>query len=56
MSNNKDQKTVHGFGARLEQRFTKSQIKHMVESSGLENVFFSNESIYRLPVGYREAE
>jgi 2-polyprenyl-3-methyl-5-hydroxy-6-metoxy-1,4-benzoquinol methylase len=44
------------FGTRLEQRFTKSQIKNMMESSGLEDVAFSNESIYWLAVGYKEAE
>ena len=44
------------FGTRLEQRFTKSQIKNMMESSGLEDVAFSNESIYWLAVGYKESE
>ena len=44
------------FGTRLEQRFTKSQIKNMMESSGLEGVVFSNESIYWLAVGYKEIE
>ena len=44
------------FGTRLEQRFTKSQIKNMMESSGLEDVVFSNESIYWLAVGYKESE
>lgn len=42
------------FGTRLEQRFTKSQIKNMMESSGLKDVVFSNESIYWLAVGYKE--
>lgn len=44
------------FGTRLEQRFTKSQIKNMMESSGLEDVVFSSESIYWLAVGYKESE
>ena len=44
------------FGTRLEQRFTRSQIKNMMESSGLEDVVFSNESIYWLAVGCKEYE
>ena len=44
------------FGTPLEKRFTKSQIKNMMEASGLEGVVFSNEPIYWLAVGYKEAE
>jgi len=44
------------FGTRLEQRFTKSQIKEMMEDAGLEGVVFSDESIYWLAVGYKESK
>ena len=43
------------FGTRLEQRFTKSEIKNMMELSGLKDVEFSNDSIYWLAVGYKES-
>ena len=61
MSNNKDQKTVDGFvdewerfGARLEQRFAKKQIKIMMQDAGLTKISFSEESPYWVAVGYRE--
>lgn len=43
------------FGTRLEQRFTKAQIKNMMEAAGLKDIVFSNESIYWLAVGYKES-
>tara|TARA_B100000963_G_C22594557_1_gene657226 strand:- start:413 stop:1258 length:846 start_codon:yes stop_codon:yes gene_type:complete len=42
------------FGTRLERRFTKSQIKNMMEASGLEHIIFSDEQIYWLAVGYKK--
>jgi hypothetical protein len=44
------------FGTRLEQRFSKSQIKNMMESSRLEDVIYSNESIYLFAADYKEIE
>lgn len=40
------------FGTRLEQRFTKAEIKQMMESAGLENIRFSEEMPYWIAVGY----
>ena len=61
MSNNKDQKTVDGFGdewepfeTRLEHRFTKKQIKIMMQDAGLTKISFSEENPYWVAVGYRE--
>ena len=61
MSNNKDQKTVDGFGdewerfgARLEQRFAKKQIKIMMQDAGLTKISFSEENPYWVAVDYRE--
>ena len=61
MSNNKDQKTVDGFGdewerfgTRLEQRFTKNQIRIMMQDAGLTKISFSEENPYWVAVGYRE--
>lgn len=42
------------FGTRLEQRFTKSQIKNMMEASGLEHIIFSDKKIYWLALGYKK--
>jgi hypothetical protein len=42
------------FGTRLEQRFTKSQIKNMMDASGLEHIVFSDKQIYWLAVGYKK--
>ncbi len=41
------------FGTRLEQRFTKNQIKEMMERSGLERIEFSKNMPYWCAVGYR---
>ncbi|MDE3021999.1 MAG: class I SAM-dependent methyltransferase [Pseudomonadota bacterium] len=43
------------FGTRLEQRFTKQEIKKMMESTGLENIKFSEEIPYWCAVGYAKA-
>ncbi|MBT6134505.1 MAG: hypothetical protein HOH49_03495 [Kordiimonadaceae bacterium] len=61
MSNNKDQKTVDGFGdewepfeTRLEHRFTKNQIRIMMQDAGLTKISFSEENPYWVAVGYKE--
>jgi hypothetical protein len=61
MSNNKDQKILDGFGDewdrfgnRLEQRFTKKQIRTMMQDAGLVEISFSEENPYWVAVGYRE--
>ena len=61
MSNNKDQKILDGFGDewgrfrnRLEQRFTKKQIKIMMQDAGLAEISFSEENPYWVAVGYRK--
>jgi len=41
------------FGTRLEQRFTREEIKEMMESAGLENVTISSETPYWCAVGVR---
>ena len=40
------------FGTRLEQRFTKTEIKIMMESAGLENIRFSEGIPFWCAVGY----
>lgn len=40
------------FGTRLERRFTKSEVKEIMELSGLENITFSEEVPYWCAVGY----
>jgi glycosyltransferase involved in cell wall biosynthesis/SAM-dependent methyltransferase len=40
------------FGTRLEQRFTKVEIKTMMESAGLESIRFSEETPFWCAVGY----
>ncbi len=40
------------FGTRLEQRFTRVEIKTMMESAGLENIRFSEETPFWCAVGY----
>ena len=40
------------FGTRLEQRFTRVEIKDMMKNSGLENIKFSSEVPYWCAVGY----
>ena len=41
------------FGTRLEQRFTKEQIKKMMEDAGLENIEFSENPPFWCAVGYK---
>ena len=55
MSANRDQKTVDGFGTRLEHRYTKEQIRDMMKDSGLENIAFSPAAPYWCAVGYKRA-
>ena len=43
------------FGTRLEQRFSKAEIKSMMESAGLERVVFSSE-VFWCAVGYRRGQ
>ena len=42
------------FGTKLEQRFTKSQIKKMLINGDLVNITFSNNSPYWCAVGYKK--
>jgi ubiquinone/menaquinone biosynthesis C-methylase UbiE len=42
------------FGTRLEQRFTKVQIKKMMETAGLRDIVFSNEAPYWCAFGIRK--
>ncbi len=42
------------FGTRLEQRFTRIQIKEMLEAAGLEQVTFSDQRPYWVAVGYKK--
>ena len=46
--------TLDRFGTRLEQRFTKSDIKLMMEEAGLEGIVFSENNPYWVAVGYRK--
>lgn len=41
------------FGTRLEQRFTRKQIREMMDDAGLERIVFGNEIPYWCAVGYR---
>ena len=43
------------FGTRLEQRFTKTEIQQMMDSAGLENIKFSDETPFWCAVGYAKA-
>ena len=44
------------FGTRLEQRFTRDEIKNMMENAGLENIKFSNSKPFWVAVGYKISE
>jgi ubiquinone/menaquinone biosynthesis C-methylase UbiE len=44
------------FGTRLEQRFTRVEIKKMMESAGLENIKFSEETPFWCAVGYAKGD
>lgn len=43
------------FGTPLEQRFTRDEIKTMMENTGLENISFSDEEPYWVSLGYKKA-
>lgn len=43
------------FGTRLEQRFSKTEIKQMMESVGLENIKFNDQTPFWCAVGYARA-
>ncbi len=42
------------FGTRLEKRFTKEEIKKMMENCGLENINFSRNDHFWTAVGYKK--
>jgi len=42
------------FGTRLEQRFTKKEIKFMLERAGLEKIVFSDTEPFWCVVGYKK--
>ena len=44
------------FGTRLEQRFTRNEIKNMMENAGLGNIKFSNSKPFWVAVGYKISE
>ena len=44
------------FGTRLEQRFTRNEIKNMMENAGLEDIKFSNSKPFWVAVGYKISE
>jgi ubiquinone/menaquinone biosynthesis C-methylase UbiE len=44
------------FGTRLEQRFTKQEIQKMMESSGLENIKFSEDTPFWTAVGFAKVD
>ena len=41
------------FGTRLEQRFTKDEIKQMMHNAGLENIKFSDSKPFWVAVGFK---
>jgi ubiquinone/menaquinone biosynthesis C-methylase UbiE len=43
------------FGTRLEHRYTRAQIKEMMEASGLENISFSPTAPYWCSIGFKSA-
>jgi ubiquinone/menaquinone biosynthesis C-methylase UbiE len=44
------------FGTRLEQRFTRVEIKKMMESAGLENITFNEETPFWCALGYAKGD
>ena len=44
------------FGTQLEQRFTRNEIKNMMEKAGLENIKFSDSKPYWVAVGFKISE
>ena len=55
-SMNADRPTFDRFGTRLEQRFTRAQIRQMMEQAGFERITFSDSPPYWCADGYRSAE
>ena len=43
------------FGTRLEKRFTRKQITHMMVAAGLERIAFRDEEPFWCALGYKEA-
>jgi hypothetical protein len=43
------------FGTKLEQRFTRDQIEHMMREAGLESIRFSSEVPFWVAIGRRTA-
>ena len=43
------------FGTRLEKRYTKNEIRSMMQAAGLERISFNNSSPYWCAIGYRSA-
>jgi hypothetical protein len=41
------------FGTRLEQRFTRDEIKQMMRNAGLENIRFSDSKPFWVAVGFK---
>ena len=41
------------FGTRLEQRFTRDEIKQMMHNAGLENIKFSDSKPFWVAVGFK---
>ena len=44
------------FGTRLEQRFSKNEIRQMMEEAGLEMIEFSDEIPYWCAIGYKKTK
>ena len=44
------------FGTRLEQRFTRKEIKNMMQNAGLENIEFSDSKPFWVAVGYKSSK
>jgi ubiquinone/menaquinone biosynthesis C-methylase UbiE len=44
------------FGTRLEQRFTRNEIKNMMQNAGLENIEFSNSKPFWVAVGNKSSD
>jgi uncharacterized SAM-dependent methyltransferase len=54
--NNFDARTVEDFGTRLEQRFAKQEIQKVMESSGLENIKFIEDTPFWTAVGFAKVD
>jgi uncharacterized SAM-dependent methyltransferase len=47
---------VEDFGTRLEQRFAKQEIQKVMESSGLENIKFIEDTPFWTAVGFAKVD